>query len=354
MNFMINGHNIFVVVLVTFLASALLVPIVKKMAIHVNAMDIPNHRKVHTKPMPRMGGLAIFFSFLLGYMLYARSSVQMLSILIGGFIIIIMGMLDDIHTVPARYKLLMQIVAASIVAIYGQMLFDYFNFFGLNLTFPFPLNYIATIFFIVAITNAINLIDGIDGLSSGVSTIYFLTISVIAIILNKFNGLDITLSLIMLGATLGFLLHNFPPASIFVGDTGSCFLGFMISVVALVGFKTATITSLVIPLLILAIPITDTLLAIFRRLLKGENIATADKEHLHHQLLNMKFSPKKTVLIIYFIDILFSLVSIFYVLGDDKMALGIYCILMIGLIFFVLKTNILFDHSQKKKEQDKK
>ena len=354
MNFMINGHNVFIIVIVTFFASALLVPIVKRIAIHVNAMDIPNQRKIHKKPMPRMGGLAIFFSFLLGYMLYARSTIQMLSILIGGFIIIIMGMLDDIHSIPAKYKLLMQTVAASIVAVYGQMLFDYFNLFGLNITFPFPLNYIITIFFIVAITNAINLIDGIDGLSSGVSTIYFLTIAVIAIILNKFEGLDITLSLIMLGATLGFLLHNFPPASIFVGDTGSCFLGFMISVIALIGFKTATITSLVIPLLILAIPIMDTSLAIFRRLLKGESIATADKEHLHHQLLNMKFSPRKTVLIIYFIDILFSLVSIFYVLGDDKMALGIYGFLMIGLIFFVLRTNILFDHTQKKKNQENK
>lgn len=349
MNFVVNGHNVFNIVLITFLASAFLVPVVKKIALHIHAVDVPNKRKIHKKPMLRAGGLAIFFSFLLGYMLYAPTSPQMLSVLIGGFIIIFMGLCDDIKPIKSRYKLLAQIIAACIVAIYGQMLFNDISIFGFSLTFPKPYNYIITIFFIVAITNAINLIDGADGLSSGVSTIYFLTIAVIAIMLNKFNGLDIILSLIMLGSTLGFLLHNFPPASIFAGDTGSNFLGFMISVISLIGFKTATITSLIIPLLILAIPITDTLFAIVRRLLKGESIATADKEHLHHQLLKMKFSPKKTVLIIYMIDLLFSLVSIFYVLGDDKIALGIYVFLMICLLFFVLKTNILFDHSKNNK-----
>ncbi len=347
MDFTVNDHNIFAIVFVTFMASALLVPIVRKTAIHIGALDIPNKRKVHHHPIPRLGGLAVFFSFLLGYMLYARSSIQMLSILIGGFIIIVMGMIDDIKPIRARYKFLMQIVAAAVVAIYGGMLFNDISMFGIDLTFPYPLNYVITIIFIVAITNAINLIDGIDGLSSGIASIYFLTIAVIAVILNKFNGLDITLSLIMLGATLGFLLHNFPPASIFLGDTGSNFIGFMISVIALIGFKTATISSLIVPLVILAIPITDTLLAIFRRLLKGENIAQADKEHLHHQLLNMKFSTRKTVLIIYMIDILFALVSIFYVLGDDKIALLIYLFLMVCLLFLVLKTNILFDHKKK-------
>ena len=151
----------------------------------------------------------------------------------------------------------------------------------------------------------------------------------------------------MLGSTLGFLLHNFNPASIFMGDSGSLFLGFMISIIALLGFKAATLTSLIIPLLILAIPIFDTVLAIFRRLLKGESIGTPDKEHFHHQLLKMKFSTRVTVLIIYFINILFALVSIFYVLGDNEIAIAIYIALMILLLFLVLKTDILFDHKKK-------
>ena len=343
----VNGINIFIIIFTTFIISALLVPIVKKAAIHVGAMDVPNERKVHSKPMPSMGGLAIFFSFLCGYMLFAQSTPQMLSILIGGFIIVILGMIDDIKPIKAKYKFLVQIIAACVVVFYGNIVLTEITALGLNLTFTVPFNYIITIFFIVSITNAINLIDGIDGLASGVSSIYFATITVIATLIHKTTGLDVTLCLIMLGSTLGFLLHNFNPASIFMGDSGSLFLGFIISTISLLGFKATTVTSLIVPLLILAIPIIDTLLAIFRRLLKGESIGTPDKEHFHHQLLKMKFGTKKTVLIIYGINILFALVSIFYILGDSEIAIAIYIILMILLLFLVIKTDILYKHKRK-------
>lgn len=353
MNLEVNGHNVFVIVLVTFLASAILVPLVKKAAEHVGAMDIPNARKAHNKPMPRMGGLAIFGAFILGYMLFARTSIQMLSILIGGFIIVLTGVFDDIKPVSAKVKFLLQIVAACVVVFYGNIVLNHIDMLGINLDFPAPLNYFITILFIVSITNAINLIDGLDGLASGVSSIYFATIAIIAFILNKMQGLDTILSLIMLGSTLGFLLHNFHPAKIFMGDTGSLFLGFTISVIALLGFKATTLTSLVIPILILAIPIFDTALAIFRRLLKGEKITAPDKDHFHHQLLKMKFGVRSTVLIIYCINILFAAVSIFFVLGDSKMAIAIYVVLMLLLLFLVLKTDILFNH-KKKDEKIKK
>lgn len=348
MDFQVNGHNIFLIVAITFLVSVVLVPLVKKMAIHVNALDIPNERKVHKVPTPRMGGLAIFGAFLIGYMLFARMSVQMLSILIAGFILVLTGIFDDIKPLGAGVKFVFQLIAAGIVVFYGNICLNSIDIFGLTINFPFIINYIVTILFIVGITNSINLIDGLDGLASGVSSIYFLTIAVIAFILDKMQGLDTTLSLIMLGSTLGFLVHNFNPAKIFLGDTGSLFLGFNISVIALLGFKATTLTSLFVPILILAIPIFDTILAIFRRLLKGEKIGTPDKEHFHHQLLNMKFGVKSTVLIIYGINILFASVSVFYALGDAKLAIVIYAILMLLLLFIVLKTNILFDHSKKK------
>ena len=351
MDLTVNEHNIFLIVFVTFLTSALLVPLAKKCAIHVGAIDMPNARKVHKVPIPRMGGLAIFGSFLLGYMLFARTSVQMLSILIGGFIIILTGVFDDIKPVWSKAKFILHILAACVVVFYGNIVLEDITFLGLYLSFPMPLNYIITILFIVGITNAINLIDGLDGLASGVSTIYFATISIIAFILNRMEGLDTILSLIMLGATLGFLLHNFHPAKIFLGDTGSYFLGFLISVIALLGYKGATLTTLIIPIVILAIPIFDTALAIFRRLLKGEGIMAPDKEHFHHQLLKMKFSVPATVLIIYAINILFASVSVFFVLGDKKIAMGIYIVLMILLLFLVLNTDILFEH--KKKKEDK-
>lgn len=353
MNLTVNGFNVFLIVIVTFLASACLVPLVKKIAEHCGAMDYPNERKVHKKPMPRMGGLAIFGAFLFGYMWFARMSNQMLSILIGGFLIVLVGIFDDIKPIGAKIKFLFQVLAASVIVFYGNIVLDHVDFLGININFPSPLNYIVTIFFVVSITNAINLIDGLDGLASGVSSIYFLTIAIVAYILNKMQGLDTILSLIMLGSTLGFLLYNFNPAKIFMGDTGSLFLGFMISIIALLGFKGATLTTLIIPIVILAIPIFDTVLAIFRRLLKGESIGTPDKEHFHHQLLKMKFSVKATVLIIYGINILFACVTIVFVLGDKQMAMLFYIILMILLLFLVLKTDILFEHDKSKKKKKK-
>ena len=353
MNWIVNGHNVFEIVLVTFLVSILLVPITKKVANHVNAMDIPNKRKIHKVPIPRLGGLAIFGSFLIGYVLYGEVTTQMLSILIGSFLIIIIGMIDDIKPVRAMYKFLVQIVAALIVVIYGQIYFTEITFLGLHLEFSLIISYILSTFFILAISNAINLIDGLDGLSSGVSSIYFLTIAIIAFILNKLGGLDIILSLIMLGATLGFLVYNFPPAKVFMGDTGSVFLGYIISIIALLGFKVATLTSLIIPVTILAIPVFDTVFAILRRIIKRENIATADKEHFHHQLLKMKFSPRLSILIIYAINLIFSAMSILYVIGNSKEVMILYLCIMLLIIFVVLKTDILFEHKKNKKRSKK-
>ncbi len=349
MHLEVNGYNVFFIVFVTFIVSLLLVPMVKKLANHVGAMDIPNERKVHKKPIPRLGGLAIFGAYLLGYMVFARTSVQMISILIGGFIVVLIGIFDDIKPIRAFYKFLVQIVAACIVVFYGNMLLSEIDIFGLSIHFPNIVAQLITILFIVGITNAINLIDGLDGLSSGIASIYFITIAIIAFVMNRNQGLDTILSLILLGSTLGYLVYNFHPASIFMGDSGSLFLGFNISIIALLGFKTATVTSLIVPVFILAIPLFDTTLAIFRRLLKGESIGKPDKEHFHHQLLKMKFSTKASVLIIYLINIVFSVVSIFYVLGNYKEAIIIYVTLMIALLFVILKTDILYSHSKKDK-----
>lgn len=356
MNLVVNDHNVFVIVIVTLLTSLILVPIVKKVATHVGAMDEPNARKIHKVPMPRLGGLAIYLAFLLGYMLYGEVSTQMLSILIGGFLLILIGFIDDINSVPARYKLIVQIIAATIVVLYGDLSFTEVSLLGHKIYFNAFWGSLSSIIFIVAITNAINLIDGLDGLAAGISSIYFLTIAIIAFILNRIGGLDVIISLIMLGATLGFLVHNFPPAKIFMGDSGSLFLGFMISVIALLGYKVTTFTSLIVPIVILAIPIFDTIFAILRRIIKGQNIGVADKEHFHHQLLKMRYSPTKSILIIYAIDIAFAAVSIFYILGDNQIAIAIYIVLMILLLFVVLKTDILFDHSKKKQviENEKK
>ena len=354
MNLFINGYNVFLIVLITFITAVIITPIVKKIAFHVNAVDIPDHkRKVHYKIMPSMGGLAIFVSFLIGYMLFAPKTIQMLSILIGGFVIILIGMLDDIKPLPPKYKMIGQIAAACIAVFYGNIIFDDMTVF--KHTFEFGIfAYPLSVIFMVAIMNAINFADGLDGLAAGTSTVYFITIATMGYILNKLGGLDVILCLIMIGACLGFLVYNFYPATIFMGDTGSLFLGFIISVIALLGFKTATITSLIIPLLLLFVPILDTILAMGRRTLKGESISSADREHLHHQLLKQTKSTAKTVLLMYAINALFACVSIFYTLGDKKLSMLLYGILLLLFLVLIFKTDILFEHVKKNKKDSNK
>lgn len=347
MNFVVNGHNMFLIVLVTFLAAVILTPIAKKMAFHVGAVDHPDkNRKVHKKDMPSMGGIAIFGAFLLGYMLFAPKTDQMIAILIGAFIIIVTGIMDDVHPLSPLPKLAGQILAACIAVIYGGIVFNDMQIFGHVFRFG-VFAYPISVLFIVAIINAINLADGLDGLAAGTSAIYFLTIAVIGFIMSTLGGLDVILCLIMLGACLGFLIYNFNPASIFMGDTGSMFLGFIISVIALLGFRTATITSLIIPILTLFVPIIDTILAMGRRIINGKKIGAADKDHLHHQLLKQTKSTKKAVLLMYLMNALFATVSIFYTLGDQKISMILYLILLLIFILIILKTNILFQHNEK-------
>lgn len=350
-------EKILIVVGITFLFTVLFIPIVGKIANFIGAMDIPNERKVHTKPIPRLGGLGIYAGFLLGYMLFGEQTVQMNAVLIGSVIIIITGIFDDIKPIPAKWKFLFQLIASSIIPLYGGILLNELSAFGLYINFG-VLSYPITILFITAVINCINLIDGLDGLASGISAIYFVTIGIIAILLHNSVGLDVILSFVMLGSTLGYLWHNFYPASIFMGDSGSMFLGYIIAVIALLGFKNVTLTSIFIPLLLLAIPIMDTLFAIIRRIVNHKPIDEPDKNHLHHQLLKLKFSQRRTVLIIYLVDVLFAIASIVYalgnkVLGSNKYGIIIYVILLILTIILVAKTNIIWDHD-KIKEKHKK
>lgn len=348
MNLVVNGYNIIEILFFTFIVSFFLVKVSKKIAYHVGALDKPNKRKIHTKPMPRLGGLGIYGAFVFGYIMYGTLTTQMLSILISSFLILLLGVLDDIKPIRAKYKILVHLIAAVIVVFYGGLFFDELSILGLNIVLPKVVNQLIAVFFIVGAINAINLIDGLDGLCAGISFIYFITVAIIAFILNQMQGLDIILCLIMVGATLGFLVQNFPPAKVFMGDCGSTFLGFMIAIIALLGYKVTTITSLVIPVIILAVPIFDTLFAIIRRILKHEKIGAPDREHFHHQLLKMKFSPRKTILIIYGINILFSAVSLLFVLGDNQFAMIVYIILMIILLYVVVNTDILFEHKKGK------
>lgn len=338
--------EVIAIVFITMLFVVVFIPIVKEIAVYIGALDIPDKRKVHRVPIPRLGGIGIYAGFLLGYILFGHQSVQMNSILIGSFIIVLTGMIDDIKPIPAKYKFLGQLVAALIIPLYGGIVLRDVSAFGLYVNFGI-LSYPLTVFFIVAAINCVNLIDGLDGLAGGISAIYFLTIGIISLVCQNTNGLDTVLTFIMLGSTLGFLKHNFNPASIFMGDSGSMFLGYMIAVIALLGYKNVTFTSFIVPIFLLAIPILDTSFAILRRFINHKPISMPDKNHLHHQFLKQHFSQRKTVLIIYFIDMLFAAASILYVLGDFNVGLVIYAILFIIVFMLIWKTDIIFERSNK-------
>ena len=333
------------IILITFLFSTIIMFLMKKIAIHVGAIDEPRsdegNRHIHKKSTPKLGGVGIFLTFLLGYMLFGEQSIRMNSILIGSFIVILTGIVDDIKPIRASYKLMGHIAAAMVIVFYGKILLDNITAFGFSINFGI-LAYPITILFIIACTNIINLIDGLDGLSGGICSIFYITIAIIGLFQGRMGSLVMTLTLIMLGSTLGFLVHNFHPAKIFAGDCAT-FMGFIIAVITLLEFKGPALISFFVPVTILGIPILDTLFAIIRRLLKGQPPFQADKQHLHHQLLRMNFSQTVTVLIIYAIDLLFAMASLFYTLIDPIIGEVLYTIIFIIVIWFVLHSTIIYE-----------
>jgi len=289
-----------------------LTPLVKRFAVRVGAVDAPNHRKVHTRIMPRLGGLAIYLAFM-ATMLIALPLVSgekvhvILGLLIGGTIVTIVGALDDRFDLSPKVKLLGQIAAASVVVSFGVKV-DF-------VTLPFGdgtqmgwLSIPITIFWIVGVTNAINLIDGLDGLAAGVSAIATGTIFVLALLMG--NVTVAVLSAVLLGSILGFLFFNFHPAKIFMGDSGALFLGFSLAALSVLGFKQATLVSFVVPIFILGVPLSDTFFAIVRRTLNRTPISAADKNHLHHCILALGLSHRNSVLVIYGIAAMFALSAI--------------------------------------------
>ena len=341
--------KIVIMTMIPFIFVTAIIPFIKKIAFHIGALDIPDERKVHKKPMPRLGGLGIYAGFLLGFMLFGEHTYMMNSILIGSFVLIVTGIIDDIKPLKAYHKLIGQIFACLIVVLYGDVLLKDVSFFGIYLDFGI-LSYPLTILFMLGCINCMNIIDGLDGLAGGISSIFFLTIGIISFCQSKV-GLDYTLALtitfIMLGSTGGFLVHNFYPAKIFMGDTGSMFLGYIMSIITILGFKSVMMSSMIIPLFILVVPILDTLFAIIRRKINGESVIMPDKSHIHHLLLKKNFSQRQTVLIIYLITILFSISTIIYTLIDQKIGMIIYGILMFIFIIFVYKLGIIFSKDKK-------
>ncbi|SFB25444.1 MULTISPECIES: glycosyltransferase family 4 protein [unclassified Bacillus (in: firmicutes)] len=301
---------IYITMAICFISSILLTPLVKKLAFKIGATDKPNQRKVHQKIMPRLGGLAIYLSFIIGLLVAQPEGPYANAIILGSLIIIITGFLDDMIELSAKIKLLGQLAAAGVVVIWGGVNVEFINLpFGGQIEFGY-LSIPLTIIWIVGITNAINLIDGLDGLAAGVSSIALITISGMAIIMG--DAYVMTVGFIVFASTLGFLLYNFHPAKIFMGDTGALFLGYMIGVLSLLGFKNVTFISLIIPVIILGVPISDTFFAIIRRLVNKQPLSAPDKSHLHHCLIRTGFSHRQAVLLIYAMAAIFGLAAFIF------------------------------------------
>ncbi|MFT8319117.1 MAG: MraY family glycosyltransferase [Sporolactobacillus sp.] len=298
---------IYLTFVICFLAAVGLTPLVKKLALRIGATDAPNARKVHKKIMPRLGGLAIYLAFMLGMLILRPDSSYTLPLLLGSGIVILTGVLDDIFSLPAKVKIVAHFFAALVI-VTGGISVSFINLPFNGVLYLHWLSVPLTLLWIMGITNAINLIDGLDGLASGVSCIVLMTIAGLS--LTEGNLFVFSVSAVLLGSTLGFMPYNFHPAKIFMGDTGSYFLGYIISVLALLGFKNVTLFSMVIPIVILAVPISDTLFAIIRRWVNKQPLMAPDRSHLHHCLLRYGFTQGQTVVLIYGMSALFALAAI--------------------------------------------
>lgn len=317
--------------LISCIVTLAITPWVRRLAIHTNYMDIPDARKAHAKPTPFLGGLAIFIGLVCSFLLLGNSSKHVLVIFLGALATLALGLWDDRVRASAGKKLLGQLAIAC---------FTYFA--GLSISFitdPFSggiiylgwLSFPLTILWIISMMNTVNLIDGLDGLASGVSAICAFMLTLVAIALGQYPVAILSASI--LGATLGFLRYNFNPAQIFLGDAGSLLLGYLLAVVSIMGVLKSTLSlSMLLPILMLAVPIFDTVDAIVRRIRRGQPIYMADRDHVHHRLLRMGFNHRQVVLILY---------ALTFIFGATALTLGwfnhIYALIAYALVLFAVR-----------------
>lgn len=298
---------------IAFIVAFSTTPLVRRIAFKVGAVDIPkDERRMHKKPIARLGGLAIFAGFIVAvvFTVISRSidtgmilqDYRLVGLIVGVIIIVTIGIIDDIRPMKAWIKLIFQIVAALIVAFGGIRITEITNPFSpIGMTFLGMLSIPVTVIWIVGITNAINFIDGLDGLAAGVSSIASLSLLFISIFDQQVGAVFLIAALA--GASLGFLPFNFNPAKIFMGDTGSTFLGFALASISVMGLaKSYAALAIAVPLLVLGLPIFDTAFAILRRVSNGKSIMEADRGHLHHRLMDMGFSQRQTVVALYIVS----------------------------------------------------
>lgn len=324
-----------------FLISYGITPAVIKFAHYIGAIDVPkDNRRMHTKPIPRLGGLGISIAFMVSALIFGGIHREIIAIIVSSIIIVVTGMFDDTKSLKALTKLILQIICACVVIFSGVKIEFLGNPFTGELIWLGFLSVPITLFWIVGITNCINLIDGLDGLAAGISSISAITLAVVSF-LNGYQSYAV-IFLCLAGSSIGFLPYNFNPAKIFMGDTGSLFLGFILSVMSIEGtVKTATLIAVIVPVLALAVPIFDTTFAIIRRKLAGRPVMEADKGHLHHRLLSTGLNQKQTVLILYMMSAMLGLSAYFIAEAGRRFSVFVLLADTVLIIYVLAKFRIL-------------
>ncbi|MBE7049768.1 MAG: undecaprenyl/decaprenyl-phosphate alpha-N-acetylglucosaminyl 1-phosphate transferase [Ruminococcaceae bacterium] len=324
---------------IAFAISLAATPFVKNLAYKIGAVDVPDdERRIHKKPIPRLGGLAIFYGFLIAVLCFAKFDQQLKGIIIGSLIIVGVSIIDDVKQLRALIKLVAQILAALVAVVHNVRISaisvpGFISETGIVELGMFSIP--VTVIWIIAVTNAVNLIDGLDGLAVGVSSIASFSLFFIAILGGEQDVAIIAAALA--GGCLGFMPYNFNPAKIFMGDTGSQFLGYMLSVICIQGlFKGYAVISFIVPFLIMALPLFDTCFAIIRRAINHKPIMGADRGHLHHRLLDSGFSQKETVAILYVITTILGLSAVL-VLERGSYVAGLLLTVAVGCAFGIYK-----------------
>lgn len=337
-----TSFNLWAPLVVAALVTALVTPLSILIAPKVGAMDVPkDKRRVHNKPMPRFGGIALYAGIMAGLAVFAHGRLHVDEIMVGCTLIYILGAADDIKGLKPIIKFAGQVVCASVVFAMGLRIEFVTNWFGEgHMNLGIAACYIVTVIWLVGITNAVNLVDGLDGLAAGISAISALSIAYVSYIHGWY--LPTTCMMVLAGACVGFLPFNFHPAKTFMGDGGSQLLGFALAALSIIGtVKSATLVVVVIPALVLGLPIFDTLMAIIRRTLRHQSIGTADKEHLHHRILRAGFGQRRAVLLMYSLSGIMGIMAILYSrdLYIECLGLAFVAALILGVILTDTGTN---------------
>jgi UDP-GlcNAc:undecaprenyl-phosphate GlcNAc-1-phosphate transferase len=349
-------NNYLATFLLALFVTAVTTPIAIKVAPKIGAVDVPkDNRRMHKRPIPRFGGVAIYLGMLVGFFRLGEWNEQTLGLLVGATCILVLGFADDIRGLPAKVKLVGQILCAAILYFFTIQIRGMANVLPWGpwyIAFPKVIAFLVTVIWIVGITNTINLIDGLDGLAAGITCISCLSVAYTAYVTAR--EVTCLLILALAGATLGFLIWNFYPAKIFMGDAGSMLLGYLLASVSLIGdkpTKSTTLFATIIPILILALPIFDTAFAIVRRMAHHKPIMQADKGHLHHRIMAMGFGQRRTVLALYSISAIMGVAGILWTL-HVRLACAVLTLTAGMLIVIFLGIGIVHEPEEKKEDLD--